>query len=63
MDRIEGSEEFSTTDEKIDAVRNLYELATNHNNPNRDQFKIDPALRGRISSKVMSYNMYDNEKY
>ena len=52
-----------TTDERINAVRDLYEKATNKDNPNRDQVKIEPALRGRISSKIMSYNLYDNEKY
>jgi archaellum component FlaC len=61
LDRIE--ERCDTIDEKINAVRNLYEQATNKNNPNRFHFKIEPALRGRISSKVMGYNMYDNEKY
>lgn len=63
MDRIPGGSELRTTDEKINAVRSLYEQATNKNNPNRDQVKIEPALRGRISSNIMSYNMYDNEKY
>jgi hypothetical protein len=63
MDRIDNGENLITTDEKINAVRQLYERATNKDNPNRDLVKIEPALRGRISSKVMSYNLYDNEKY
>jgi hypothetical protein len=63
LDRIEGSQDFLTDDEKINAVRDLYERATNKDNPNRDQIQIEPVLRGRISSKIMSYNMYDNHKY
>ena len=63
MDRIKDSYALRSTDEKINAVRDLYDRATNKDNPNRDQVKIEPALRGRISSKIMSYNLYDNEKY
>jgi hypothetical protein len=63
LDRIENSHRLTSTDDKINAVRKLYDQATNKNNPNRDQVIIEPALRGRISSKIMSYNLYDNEKY
>ena len=63
IDRINPTQDLITTDERINAVRQLYERATNKDNPNRDQVKIEPALRGRISSKIMSYNLYDNQKY
>lgn len=63
MEFINNSQDLMTSDEKINAVRQLYERATNKDNPNRDQVKIKPELRGRISSKIMSYNLYDNKKY
>jgi len=63
IDRVNHAQNLITSDEKINAVRQLYERATNKDNPNRDQVQIEPALRGRISSKIMSYNLYDNEKY
>jgi len=63
MDRIPNFDSLQTNEEKIAAVRELYDQATNKDNPNRDQVKIEDALRGRISSHVMSYNLMDNPKY
>jgi hypothetical protein len=34
--KINQTQEMITTDEKINAVRQLYERATNKDNPNRD---------------------------
>ena len=63
MDRVPEADEAMTTDERINAVRQLYHMATNKDNPNRHMYKLDPEMIGRISSKIMSYNLYDNRKY
>jgi hypothetical protein len=36
IDRINPTQDLITTDERINAVRQLYERATNKDNPNRD---------------------------
>ena len=63
MDRVPEADLAMTTDERINAVRQLYHMATNKDNPNRHMYKLDPEMIGRISSKIMSYNLYDNRKY
>ena len=62
-DRIPGYEDLISREDKIAVVRDLYHRATDKDNPDRDSIIIEPALRGRIESNVMSYNLMDNPKY
>jgi len=62
-DRIPGYDDLISREDKIAVVRDLFHRATDKDNPDRESIIIEPALRGRIESNVMSYNMMDNPKY
>lgn len=62
-DRIPAYDDLISREDKIAVVRDLYHRATDKDNPDRESIIIEPALRGRIESNVMSYNLMDNPKY
>lgn len=62
-DRIPGYDDLISREDKIAVVRDLFHRATDKDNPDRESIIIEPALRGRIESNVMSYNLMDNPKY
>ena len=63
IDLCENSENIFLQEEKIKAVKNLYHQATDWDNPNRDKYKVQDEMHGRIVGNVMSYQLMDNEKY
>ena len=44
-------------------MRDLYEKAIDLDNPKRYLIKLDPEMYGRISNKVCSYDLMNNQKY
>jgi hypothetical protein len=60
---IEKADKMDTKNEKIEAVRDLYEQAMDKDNPKRDRIKLEQEMFGRIANKVCSYDLMDNEKY
>ena len=44
-------------------MREYYLKATDWDNPNRGDYKVEAEMNGRIIADVMSYNLMDNEKY
>lgn len=44
-------------------MREYYIKATDWDNPNRGEFKVEAEMNGRIIADVMSYNLMDNDKY
>ena len=63
IDLCEGSDNIFLQEEKIKAVKNHYNKATDWDNPNREKYKITDEMNGRIVGNVMSYVLMDNEKY
>lgn len=59
----ENSDSIFIQEEKIQAVREYYIKATDWDNPNRGEFKVEAEMNGRIIADTMSYNLMDNEKY
>jgi len=59
----ENSDSIFIQEEKIQAVRAYYIKATDWDNPNRGEFKVEAEMNGRIIADTMSYNLMDNEKY
>jgi hypothetical protein len=59
----ENGDNIFIQEEKIKAVREFYNKATDWDNPNRGEYKVDAEMHGRIIADVMSYNLMDNDKY
>jgi len=53
------------TEEKIDALFELYDAGTNQDNADREIYKgqLDAAMHGRIMNPYQSYDYLDNDKY
>jgi hypothetical protein len=60
---VQDSDGIFIQEEKIKAVREYYNKATDWDNPNRGEFKVEAEMHGRIIAEVMSYNLMDNDKY
>jgi len=63
IDLCENSDQIFLQEEKIKAVKNLYQRATDWDNPNKDKYKVNDEMHGRIVGNVMSFNLMENEKY
>ena len=63
INNCENSDGIFVQEEKIKAVREYYNKATDWDNPNRGEFKVEAEMHGRIIADVMSYNLMDNDKY
>jgi hypothetical protein len=63
IDRVENSNQVFLQEDKIKAVKQHYGKATDHDNPNREKYKVSDEMHGRIVGNVMSYALMDNEKY
>lgn len=63
IDLCDNSDNIFLQEEKIKAVKDHYNKATDYDNPNRDKYKITDEMTGRIAGNVMSYLLMDNDKY
>mmetsp|Transcript_1146 Transcript_1146/g.2101 ORF Transcript_1146/g.2101 Transcript_1146/m.2101 type:complete len:420 (+) Transcript_1146:3595-4854(+) len=55
--------ELMTTDQKIKAVNQYFNFASDKDNPLRFAMELDRALLGQILNQISSYDFMDNPKY
>lgn len=58
--------ENMSDEQKIDALHDLYDKATNKHNADRDKYlpHIDQnEMKGKVMNEICSYDLMDNEKY
>ena len=60
---IANHKTITGNDAKIAAVLAHYEQATDINNPNRENFHIEPEMSGSIVNNVKTYDLSANPKY